>query len=750
MAGMKRKMEPGMGADQVARTRQEMGADRQAEEEPGYAPGAGNLPRAQSATQPGQRIEPGMGADQVAQTRQQVGANGQARPDARGNAPAWGSVSEPANAVVPGPGSTQRPAGEGWPDKPAGQPLRIGAEDIRKAQEILLKYKQGKKALENRIKSNERWYKLRHWEEIGNTDASGNKQNPSDPEPASAWLLNCLLNKHADAMDNFPTANVLPREPGDEPYAKTLSGVLPAVLEQNEFEDCYSSAWWKKLKNGTGVYGVFWDSSKQNGLGDIDVRPIDLLNIYWQPGLNDIQKSRNFFHVELYDAEAVEELFPEAKGKISGGVTMLNPEEYSHDENIDIADKVAVVDWYYHRKNSEGKTVLHFCKFCGDTVLYASENNPDYQDRGYYDHGKYPFVFDVLFPEVDMPTGFGYLDIGKSPQKYIDKLDQVILKNAILGARPRYFKKKSGSVNVEQFRDIEKYDLVDYEGSDNPQDALLPIAHSPLDALYVQVRNLKIDELKETTSNRDFQQGGTTSGITAAAAISALQEAGSKTSRDQIKSSYRAYTNVCYLCIDLMRQFYQEDRYFRIVGNDGQTQYTAFNGQQIAEIPQGSEYGTDDGVRLPIFDIKVSAQKSSPFSTYAQNEMAKELYGMGLFTPALADQASAVLEMMQFDGIDKVRQRVEQNGLMLPKLMQLGQLATVMAAEIDQNKGTNYAQQVAAITGQAAQDAGSTPPQGDTGRGMSVNNLGEVYNKSKQQTAETARNDASAAATPKA
>ena len=63
----------------------------------------------------------------------------------------------------------------------------------------------------------------------------------------------------------------------------------------------------------------------------------------------------------------------------------------------------------------------------------------------------------------------------------------------------------------------------------------------------IEMRNAKIEELKETSGNRDFSQGSTTSGVTAASAIAALQEAGSKLSRDMIKGSYICllYTSRC-------------------------------------------------------------------------------------------------------------------------------------------------------------------------------------------------------------
>ena len=128
---------------------------------------------------------------------------------------------------------------------------------------------------------------MRHWEQIRPSN-----DKPTDPEPASAWLFNSIANKHADAMDNFPEPNVLPREQGDKEAAKQLSQILPVILEHNEFEQTYSDTWWYKLKTGTGVYGVFWNPMLENGLGDIDIKQIDILNIFWEPGIKDIQKAK--------------------------------------------------------------------------------------------------------------------------------------------------------------------------------------------------------------------------------------------------------------------------------------------------------------------------------------------------------------------------------------------------------------------------------------------------------------------------
>ncbi|MEG1776793.1 MAG: hypothetical protein RR367_09800, partial [Clostridia bacterium] len=568
--------------------------------------------------------------------------------------------------------------------------------------------------------------------------------NPGDPEPASAWLLNSIANKHADALDNYPLPTVLPREETDKPDAQILTSVLPTVLEQNGYEQTYSDMWWYKLKMGTGVTGVFWDSEKQNGLGDIDIRDVDILNLFWEPGITEIQKSSNLFHVDLFERAALEARYPEMRGKLSGAT--IDIKRYIYDDTVDVSGKVAVVDWYYKLRDN-ARTVLHYCKFCAGQVLYASENDPAYAQRGFYDHGRYPFIFDTLFPEAGTPAGFGYLDICKSPQLYIDKLDQVVLKHAIMSARQRFFVRGDGQINENEFADWSK-DFVHFLGSGNPNDSILPINIPDLSASIVNIKQLKIEELKETSGNRDFSQGSTMSGVTAASAIAALQEAGSKLSRDMIKSSYRATADVGYLCIDLMRQFYTEPRMFRIVGKQGEMEFAQLSGQRISEQRTGDAFA--EGFRVPYFDIRIVAQKASPFSTVAQNERAKELYQMGFFRPDMSDQALAALSMMQFDGIESVREKIGQNGTMFETMQQMSPLMVAMAQQLDAVQGTQYTQQVAQMLGIKLGGLTQSPKEsGGGGQEAQTNALGDTLNGARKTTAGEARKSAAANGAPK-
>lgn len=636
-------------------------------------------------------------------------------------------INAGAQAFLP----AQAPASE-----PASAQTAITEEDVAAAAQTLLEYKKAKSALEKRIVENESWWKLQHWNKVLN---SKYKTSETGEEPTSAWLQNCISNKHADIMDNFPAPSILPREESDQDTARQLSDILPVILDQNGFEQTYSDMSWYKLKTGTGVTGVFWNPRLNNGLGDVDIKKLDLLNLFWEPGIADIQDSKNLFIVTLVDHDDLALRYPEQLAH-AGASQTIDVTQYAYDETIDTSKKTVLVDWYYKRMVN-GKTVLHLCKFACGRVLYASENEAEYAARGFYDHGRYPVVFDTLFAEEGSPAGYGYIDVCKSPQTYIDKLNQAILLNAITAARPRWFVRGDGKINEEEYADWSKQ-FIHYNGAGRPSEDLHPIQSEPLPSIYVTVLRDKIEELKETSGNRDFNQGSTSGGVTSGAAIAALQEAGSKTSRDMIKSSYRAFSKVCELIIELMRQFYDAPRCFRILGPNGDMQFRQFSNQGL-KLQQ-----LELGFRLPVFDISIKAQKASPFSTAVENERALGMFGNGMFKPDLAEQALIALEMMTFEGKDEVAAMIRDNSAQQQQMQMMQQQMVQMKAALDRLQGMQSSpEQLHEMMGGAPAIQGT--PRGISGKEVEANSIGDPMTTIRGSTTGAARKQAAQAAMPR-
>ncbi len=548
--------------------------------------------------------------------------------------------------------------------KGGGERLKvIGVEEIIKARETLQKYKQQKQSLESRVVNNEEWWKIHNWEQIKKKDAvKADRENPNGIETpsSSAWLFNSITNKIADFSDNYPEANIRARTGGDVPEAERLKNVIPMILKRNKFYKTYIADISEKSKSGTGITYVGWNP-KKDGIGDVEIQNINILSIFWQGGITNIQKSRNVFTVELVDTDLLKKQYPsEAENITSDGEVDLK--QYLYEDYIDTTDKSLVIDWWYKK---DGK--LHYCKFVNNIVLFATENEPDEYPNGYYDDGNYPFVFDVMFPMQGTIAGFGFIDVGKQPQEYIDKMDAGILQNVLMNSTPRYFERQDSEINEEEFLDWTQPFVK--TNTNLGQDDLREINVRGLDSAVFTQRDSKINEIKETTANRDVSTGGTTSGVTAASAISALIETGSKVSRMAIKGTYDAFENIIYLIIERMRQFYDLPRYVRITGDDGTDDFDTYDNSNL-KLQERQTLQGDTAQYLPEFDIEVAAQKASPYSKAAQNELALQLYSAGFFNPQNTDQSLACLNIMDFDHKSDVINQIKKNGTLLDALQQ--------------------------------------------------------------------------------
>jgi len=596
----------------------------------------------------------------------------------------------------------------------------ITADQIRIWTETLSKYKAGKARLEDRVIAAERWWKLRNQYEEQKTTESFKKGFKS----SSAWLHNVINSKHADYLEAYPSFNILPREQQDKVEAWALGKIIPVILKHNKFEQTYDMNGWQKLKTGCGVYKVSWDSKKLNGLGDISITRRDLLSIYWEPGINDIQDSKEVFDVELRDKDELKEEYPEL---LNDNVLadVVTPRKFPTDDNVPRDNKVSVIDVYYHRN---GK--LHYCKFVGETVLYATENDTEQRARtnmatgettyytraeeGLYQHGKFPYVFDTLFPIEGSPAGYGYVDICANAQTRIDLLNRAFLKNALASATPRAFLRQDGNINEEEFLDLEKT-LVHVPGGVDDT-ALRFVQASPMSGNLINYEQSIIQELRETSGNTETSTGSSSHGVTAASALAALQEASGKTSRASTITTYRATGDIVELIIELIRQFYDMPRQFRITGSMGVERFITFQNTFMQPQRQGMMGNVDLGYRIPVYDIEVEPEKKTRYTKMAQNELAIQLYGLGFFNPAMSSQAMLCLDMMDFDGKDDLQQQIQKNYMMYQQM----QLAASMAA------------------GRPMAQPGQRPPNADEAKEVDLDkNTGE--NKMVQNARERAQ-----------
>ncbi len=493
----------------------------------------------------------------------------------------------------------------------------VKEELISEALETFKTYKADREPLITRIRDNEAFYKA-SYERLSHGISS--KMECDTP-----FIFAAIENCRADAIDNFPSANIIEREPEGSDVAELLRKVVEAQLEFADFKSVYKENMRNKLKYGTAVYGVFYDGATEN----IDLRCVDLVDIYVDMHIPDVQDSRFvFINGAIENAQLMAD-YPEFSD-----LFVNDAEVETVGDTYSLKDRTVITDCYYKLPNGQ----VHLMKLCGDTVIAATEDMEGYE-KGLYTHGKFPVIFDTLYPCINSPYGFGMIDIGKSTQVEINKLDEAITENIMCGAKPRYLAKRNGGISEEEFCDLRK-SIVHYEGD---TDSIRAISHSAINEYYLSHRETKKQELKEILANRDFQQGSTSGGVTAASAIETLRQAGEKRSRAIISDTYDTYKAIIYMVTELMRQFFVSPRMYRISDNTGAKSFARFSREMMFK----------DNTPL-LFDIEVIIQKENPYSRESNNKTIMDLWTNGLLRRENAESAIIAIKNMQFDGKDRL------------------------------------------------------------------------------------------------
>lgn len=494
----------------------------------------------------------------------------------------------------------------------------VSDELFHRALDAFNTYRSDKETLIQRIKDNERFYRRSYSYLTHSLEHNMYCDTP--------LIFSSIENTVADSVENFPSPNILERDPDGSDVADCLSKIVPVVLEQSDFKRVYKENMRNKLKYGTAIYGLFYNERSN----DIDVRALDILDVYVDMHIQDIQDSEFLFIVAAIDNDILRDTYPLYADLFTGDAVIE-----TLTDDYQLKNRTEIIDCYY--KKTDG--TLHMFKLCKNTIISATEDTEGYE-FGLYDHGLYPVIFDVLYSVEHCPFGFGMIDISKATQIEINKLDRAITENIMCNSKPRFLSKRNGGIDEDEFKDFER-NIVHYEGDTQ---SIVPFNGTAINEYFLSHRETKKDELKELLANRDFQQGSTSGGVTAASAIQTLQDAGEKRARSLIDDSYDCYKAIVKMMIELFRQFYSNIRTFRVTDDFGQKDFANFDRSMLFDSSSNPMY----------FDIDVIPQRENPYTREKINNTILTFWQSGVFLPQNLQIAVIALKNMHFEGKEKL------------------------------------------------------------------------------------------------
>ena len=481
-----------------------------------------------------------------------------------------------------------------------------------------------------RLERCERIYRGDHWHDVPETDAG-------EPRPVTPVIQSTIENVRADLMDQYPEAVIT----ADSPKYARAAELLTAVIKENHARTGYGREYAKLthdlLVGGYMVQEVGFDPGLNSGMGGAFLRQVDPRSIMFDPLCVDIGDSRAVFKFVAHPREWFRQRYPEKERDMDSDSLLLKPVRDSL-LSVSDGDSIMLIEcWQREYDPATGSFAVHMKKMAGGVLL---EDSRTAKPEGCYRHGQYPFVITSLYPRRGSCLGFGLVDMFENQQLYSDKLDQIVLKNALMASHNKLLVTGASGFDIDDLRDWSK----EVHRGEN-LNGVTWFATAPLPGYILDYIRAMRNGIKEESGANDFSRGMASGGVTAASAIAALQEMSSKRSRMAARSIHDAFARAVGQEIEIEREFCIFPRSVKTK-------------QGMEEFTRGSLVKlTDLGNELPLeFAVSVKVQRENRFSVAAHNELMLTMLKAGMIT------ADVALEMMNFDGKEQVQ------GLMAKKL----------------------------------------------------------------------------------
>jgi hypothetical protein len=459
-----------------------------------------------------------------------------------------------------------------------------------------------------RFRQNDFFYQNKEWELApAGKDGSGVK-----PHTSSLWAT--CDNIHADLNGAYPRPLLEAQTSDDADKADRLSRLAQSVLKRRGFRKTWDDLTGGVIQQGTDVLEVFWDPQLYRGRGDVNIQRWSIKNFLFDPQVADIQDSPAVIKYRFVNTDRLRALYPKLADQIGAGNALVHPEDTTAapEKNYNREDLSLEYDFWWKEfdevvENDEDgsplrsyvKVSLHWAKIAGGVVVKRLSE----PGKSVYAHGLYPFVPIAFDPIEGSVYGLGLIDRFKQDQGYIDSLNAAILMNAYKASKLKLLVNKTARIDKKDLQDW-SVDIV--EGERIGEDAVRWLSAVPFPNAQMQFVKDRKESMKEDSGQNEFVRGEGGRGVTAAAAIKSLQEAGNKRIRQMINRLFYGTGDALKMAVQVMAQFYDDARLFQIT-EDGE--------EMTGEITREDFFGADQ--ELIDFDVTMNVEVDPGYvSTY--------------------------------------------------------------------------------------------------------------------------------------
>ena len=503
-----------------------------------------------------------------------------------------------------------------------------------------------------RLEKCEKMYRGEHWYDVPEGDRN-------EPRPVTPVLQSTIENVRADLVDYMPEAIIS----SDEPQYDALAEVFTHIIHENHLRCAYDEEYMKMthdlLVGGYGVQQTGFDPDANGGVGGAFLCHVDSRSVMFDPLCSDLQDGRAVFKFTHHTREWFEQHYPEKADELreDGFMTSLPREELlapRWDQSI-----LLIECWRRVYDPTRDRYNVHMVKLAGGLML---EDSRDIRPNGYFAHGEYPFVITKLFERKGSCLGYGFVDMFETSQRNSDKLDQIVMKNALLASHNKLLITGASGFDPADLRDWSK----EVHQGDN-LNGVSWFSTAPLPAYMLSYIADMRNSIKEESGANEFARGMTHAGVTSGTAIAALQEASSKRSRMAARNIHASFRRAVCQEIEIEREFTLRERCEKSVADIAGEM--GGDGGALVRLSAVEKALASLGNMPAEFHVTVKVVKENAFSVMNNNETVFRLVSAGMITPDVG------LQLLIFDGKDQAVQlmKAKQDEMQLLAAMQGGE-----------------------------------------------------------------------------
>lgn len=411
----------------------------------------------------------------------------------------------------------------------------------------------------------------------------GAPQTAEDPNSVTNIIHPIIESQIADLVDKPYNVQANPREFSDKLYAEQVQHMMEFVLDNNKFTTKLNLSEHDRLELGTAVYKVYFDDDALDGRGLPTMEPVDPANFFNDPKVPyayRLQESEFLIHAVPRPLSWFRKQFPELGKYVKREVTVPYDPNIYEGQNVDTvqtttSQRALCIECYM--RDEEGEL---YCVTVAN-YLVLEDTRETLKGKKLQRRNKFPFVVIPCYPQRGMIWGQGDVELLIPSQDLINELDDQIRINARLMGNPQIVI-GMGAGRAFDFRKWTSAPALRVPMRD--QNAFRVVEAQPVSRDVVARREAAFAEADKISGRPDVNRGEAPgSGVTAASAIMALQQAGQKSVAHKAKMFKDGYAEVLSLLYDEMIDKWDAEMWVRIDGT--QPDFKFYDPRKLTQVP---------------------------------------------------------------------------------------------------------------------------------------------------------------------